>query len=36
MVEEFAIPDNLVPTAALILGYAADDAALEQAPGYLY
>jgi nitroreductase len=27
LVEEFAIPENLVPTALLILGYAADDAA---------
>jgi nitroreductase len=26
LVVEFAIPDNLVPTALLILGYAADDA----------
>jgi nitroreductase len=25
LVKEFAIPDNLVPTALLILGYAADD-----------
>jgi nitroreductase len=26
LVREFAIPDHLVPTALLILGYAADDA----------
>jgi nitroreductase len=26
LVGEFAIPDNLVPTAILIVGYAADDA----------
>ncbi|MDR1129857.1 MAG: nitroreductase family protein [Prevotellaceae bacterium] len=26
LVEEFAVPENLVPAALLILGYAADDA----------
>jgi nitroreductase len=26
LAEEFAVPENLVPAALLILGYAADDA----------